>query len=74
MLVGAFRDYAVIRDKQQIRVRMQEALAVPVGAVNTTVQTQPTGRYNIFTDGRMSFYARRGLAFCKITDYGVPVP
>ena len=41
-------------------------------AVVVLQQTQPAGRYNIYADARYAFYARRGLAFTRITDFGVP--
>ena len=75
VLVGAFGDHAMIRDRQQVQVRIQEAQRIPSVAVasnaTTATSTVPAGRFNIYTDGRFAFYTRRGLAFCTITEFGV---
>ena len=71
VIVGAFRDHCAIRDRQSVQVRIQEAQNVPVGSINTHVQTQPSGRFNIYTDARYAFYVRRAFAFARITDFGV---
>ena len=75
VLVGAFRDYAVIRDRQSVQVRIQEAQRIPSVAVasnaTSATTTIPAGRFNIYIDGRYTFYARRGLAFCTLTNFGV---
>ena len=68
VFVGAFRDHAAIRDRQSIEVRIQESQHAPAAGGNT----QPTGRFNIYADARLAFFARRPLAFAKIIDYGVP--
>ena len=80
VLVGDFSNHAVIRDRQSVRVRIQEAMGVPSQVVDASqptatilsVATAPNGRYNIFTDARFAYYTRRPLAFCRITDFGVP--
>ena len=75
VLVGAFREHCAIRDRQDVQVRIQEALSVPGRATSTdVVQTEPTGRFNIYTDARLAFYARRGLAFTKLTNFGTVAP
>ena len=79
VLIGAFADHCTIRDRQAVQVRINEALGVPgqAAAVSgsvatvTVVNTEPTGRFNIFTDGRLAFYIRRGLAFTRITNFGL---
>ena len=78
-IIGAFRDHCTIRDNQSVQVRVQEALGVPAqaapvaggNAAVAVVNTLPTGRFNIFTDARLAFYIRRGLAFTRITNFGV---
>ena len=65
-LVGAFRDHSVIRDKQSVQVRIQEAPIVT--ALNSP--TSPSGRFNIYTDARYAFYVRRPAGFCTITNFG----
>ena len=76
IIVGAFREHSAIRDRQSVQVRIQEAQAIeiPAGSSAVTVQTKPSGRFNIFADVRYAFYARRGLAFTRVTNFGVPVP
>lgn len=74
VLVGAFREHAVIRDRQSVQVRMQEAQSVVVDGTAETVFTQPSGRYNIFADARLAFYMRRPEAFVKILNFGVTKP
>ena len=69
VLIGAFSQFCAIRDRQSVQVRIQEAQQVPVGAINTPVFTQPSGRYNIFADVRYAFAVTRGLAFTKITGF-----
>jgi HK97 family phage major capsid protein len=79
VLMGAFNEHCTIRDRQAVQVRVQEALGVPsqaapvVGsnAAVAIVNTQPTGRFNIYTDARLAFYIRRPLAFTRITNFGV---
>ena len=79
VLVGAFAAHCTIRDRQAVQVRVQEALGVPAQSAPVTgtnaavavVNTQPVGRFNIFTDARLAFYIRRGLAFTRITNFGV---
>ena len=80
VLIGAFGDHCTIRDRQAVQVRVQESLGVPAQVAPVTggnaavaiVNTQPTGRFNIFTDGRLAFYIRRGLAYTRITNFGTP--
>ena len=75
VLVGAFGEHCAIRDRQDVQVRIQEALSVPGRATSTdVVQTEPTGRFNIYTDARLAFYARRGLAFTRLTNFGTLAP
>ena len=74
VLVGAFRDHCAIRDRQSAQTRIQEAQHVPSVAVDADVtavtQTQPSGRFNIYTDVRYAFYIRRGFAFARIDKFG----
>ena len=80
VLIGAFAAHCAIRDRQAVQVRVQESLGVPAqtapvsggNAAVAIVNTQPTGRFNIFTDARLAFYIRRGLAFTRITNFGAP--
>ena len=76
VLVGAFREHSMIRDRQSVQVRVQEAQAIEIPAGNTavTVQTKPSGRFNIFADVRFAFYVRRGVAFTRVTNFGIVVP
>ena len=72
VLVGDFANHCVIRDRQSVQVRIQEAQSFQVAALSTNVHTNPSGRFNIYVDARMGFYVRRPQAFCSITDFGVP--
>ena len=72
IIIGDFANHCMIRDRQAAQVRIQEAQQVPVGLASVPVFTQPSGRYNVFADVRYAFYVRRGLAFCRITDFGTP--
>ena len=74
VIVGDFANHSVIRDRQSVQVRMQEAQGFQVSALNTDVMTSPSGRYNIYADARAAFYVRRPQAFTSITNYGVPLP
>ena len=75
VILGDFTNHAVLRDRQAVQVRIQEAQAVTLSGspANTTVNTRPSGRYNIYVDARFAFYVRRGLAFTKIDNFGVPI-
>ena len=46
-------------------------ITVDGNAQTVTVQTQPSGRYNIYSDVRYAFIVYRSLAFTKITDFFV---
>ena len=78
VLVGAFSEHCAIRDRQSVQVRISEAQGVPSqsapvsggNAAVAYVAAEPTGRVNIFTDARLAFYIRRGLAFTRITNFG----
>ena len=74
VLVGAFREHAVIRDRQSVQVRIQEAQNVTIPSGGGSAQTEPSGRFNIYTDARLAFYVRRPSAFARITSFGEPQP
>ena len=79
VLVGDFVNHALLRDRQSVRVRIQEAQGIPAQVIDTSAatgtvaiaQTVPNGRFNIFTDARYAYYTRRPLAFTRITSFGV---
>ena len=75
VLVGAFGEHCALRDRQQVQVRISEAQHVPSVAVTSmstaTVNTVPSGRFNIYVDGRYTFYIRRPSAFVEILNFGV---
>ena len=70
VLVGDFANHCMLRDRQAAQVRIQEAQAIPVGAINTTVYAAPSGRFNVYCDVRYAFYVRRAAAFTSITNFG----
>ena len=77
VIIGAFGDHSAIRDLQSVQVRIQEAQAVSIPAVPAAgaeamiLHAEPAGRFNIYSDARYVFIVRRGLAFAKITNFGV---
>ena len=75
VLVGAFGEHCALRDKQQVQVRISEAQHVPsvavASAATAAVNTVPSGRFNIYVDGRYTFYIRRGSGYTRITNFGV---
>lgn len=71
VIIGDFMNHCAIRDRQSVQVRIQEAQAVVVDGNAQTVQTQPSGRFNIYSDVRYAFLVYRALAFTKITDFFV---
>lgn len=70
-IIGDYMNHCAIRDRQAVQVRIQEAQSVVVDGNAQTVQTQPSGRYNIYSDARFAFIVFRGLAFTKITNFFV---
>ena len=79
VIIGDFVNYCAIRDRQSVQVRIQEAqsIAVPAATALTnsvTVQTAPSGLFNIFADVRYAFYVTRPLAFTRITNFGIVTP
>ena len=72
VIIGDFMNHCSIRDRQAVQVRIQEAQSVTVDGNAQTVQTEPSGRYNIYSDARYAFIVFRGLAFTKITNFFVP--
>ena len=78
VIMGAFTDHCTIRDRQAVQVRVNEAMGIPAQAAPVSanvaavaiVHAEPSGRFNIYTDARLAFYIRRGLAFTRITNFG----
>ena len=75
VLVEAFGEHCALRDKQQVQVRISEAQHVPsvavASAATAAVNTVPSGRFNIYVDGRYTFYIRRGSGYTRIANFGV---
>ena len=62
--------WVMVRDRQDVNVRMADRWASSVSSGNTaeTIYTKPTGQYNLWGDIRLAQVIERPAAVCQITN------